>query len=96
MSETNRVEQKKGAAMATNQQFVFDSTSNTLSGGLLVAGGGDIQNTSHTLSGIFGNKITSISLAEADGINYKWEIIVVGNGPPTRDFQFTDETGGPV
>ena len=78
--------------MATNQAFNFDPNSNTLLGGLLVPGGGDVQIKGHTLSGIFDDKITSISLVEADGIIYKWEILVVGNAPPTRHFKFTDET----
>ncbi len=70
----------------------------TLTGGLLVPGGGEIQITGHTVSGIFNKAITSILLLEQDGPIYKYEILVVGNIPlggsgPAMNFAFTDESG---
>jgi hypothetical protein len=83
--------------MAANQAFNLsgDDKKGSLTGGLLVPGGGEVVINGNSLSGIFEGQISSINLIEIDGFIYKWQINVTGDANLFKghfDFGFTDET----
>ena len=83
--------------MPQNQPFNFEGSGKkgSLTGGLMVPGGGEILINGNSLQGIFDGQIKSISLVQINGVIYKWQINVTGDAnlfKGTINFAFTDET----
>src|SRR5437016_999619 len=83
--------------MPTNQAFNLNGNDQkgSLTGGLMVPGGGEVIINGNSLSGIFEGQISAINLIEIDGIIYKYQINVTGDAnlfKGTFHFAFTDET----
>jgi hypothetical protein len=79
-----------------NQPFTFtgDLHSGTLSGGLLVVNGGNIDIKGHTIEGLTGGEIHTIETKVIDGIVYKYQIVLNGKADwigGNWEFYFTDE-----
>lgn len=83
--------------MPVNQAFNLSGNDQegSLTGGLLVPGGGEVVINGNSLSGIFEGQISSINLIEIDGFIYTYQINVTGDANLVKgnfNFAFTDET----
>jgi hypothetical protein len=84
--------------MPANQPFNLtgDDKKGSLTGGLMVPGGGEVIINGNSLAGIFAGQISAMNLIEIDGFIYKYQINVTGDAnlfKGTFHFGFTDETG---